>query len=226
MAVRLHALTILAADPVRSARFWGDLLGWEVDGVALVPRDGTPFEVHLEPWLEPVVLPTQIHLHLTSNDASQQETIARAIGLGAEHRDVGQLPEENHVVLVDPDGQAFCVIEDGNGWLAGTPLLGELACDGTRDVGVFWSEALGWPLVHDEDGETAIQPEGGGPKIAWGGPPLDVGRNRMHFTLVADGLDADVVRLVELGATEVGRAEGGGVEMADPDGNEFWVRLG
>jgi predicted enzyme related to lactoylglutathione lyase len=139
---------------------------------------------------------------------------------------VGQQPDEDHVVLADPEGNAFCVIEEGNSWMAGTPFLGELACDGTREVGVFWSEALGWPLVHDEDGETAVQPPGGGPKIAWGGPPLDErrGRNRMYLDLVADDLDAEVERLVSLGASVVAR--GDDVEMADPDGNEFHLRQG
>ena len=31
------------------------------------------------------------------------------------------------------------------------------ACDGSRAVGYFWSAALGWPLVWDQDGETAIR---------------------------------------------------------------------
>src|SRR6478736_5095949 len=97
----------------------------------------------------------------------------------------------------------------------------ELAADGTREVGVFWAAALDWPLVHDEDGETAIQPPEGGMKIAWGGPPLNerADRNRMHLVLVADDLDAEVERLVSLGASVVAR--GDDVEMADPDGNEF-----
>lgn len=153
--------------------------------------------------------------------------MARALALGASHLDVGQLPEEDHVVLADPDGNEFCVIEAGNKWLAGTGFLGELAADGTRDVGVFWGAALGWPLVLDEDGETAISPPEGGVKIAWGGPPLNayVGRRRMYVELVADDLDAEVQRLVGLGAREVER-RGAEVEMADPDGNEFVVRTG
>ena len=133
--------------------------------------------------------------------------MARALELGGSHRDVGQLPDEDHVVLADPDGNEFCVIEAGNNWLAGTGFLGELAADGTREVGVFWSEALGWPLVHDEDGETAIQPPEGGFKIAWGGPPLNErhGRNRMYAVLVADDLEVEVERLVGLGARVVER---------------------
>lgn len=221
MAVRLHALTILAADPEAAASFWGDLLGW--------PRTGTEltsalFGITFVRSDEPVVLPHQVHLHLTSNDSTQEETVARALALGASHVDVGQQPDEDHVVLTDPEGNPFCVIEAGNNWLAGTPFLGELACDGTRETGVFWSEALGWPLVHDEDGETAIQPPEGGMKIAWGGPPLDerAARNRMYFVMVADDLEAEVERLVGLGATVGSR--GDDVEMADPDGNEFRLR--
>lgn len=222
MAVRLHSLNVLAADPERLAAFWGDLLGWPREGAALA---GAPFGLGFVPSDEPVRLPAQTHLHLSSNGVTQAETVARALALGATHVDVGQRPDEGHVVLADPEGNAFCVIEEGNGWMAGTPLLGELAGDGTYELGLFWRDALGWPLVHDEDGETAIQPPDGGPKLAWGGPPLDerVGRNRTHFLLAADDLDAEVERLVGLGASVV-RREDGDVEMADPDGNELHVR--
>ena len=128
-------------------------------------------------------------------------------------------------MLADPEGNEFCVIEETNNWLAGTGFLGEVAADGTREVGLFWAAALDWPLVHDEDGETAIQPPEGRMKIAWGGPPLNErsARNKMHFVLVTlDDLDDEVQRLVALGATEVGRS-GDAVELADPDGNEFWL---
>ncbi len=33
-----------------------------------------------------------------------------ALELGARHLDVGQRPEEGHVVLADPDGNEFCVL--------------------------------------------------------------------------------------------------------------------
>jgi predicted enzyme related to lactoylglutathione lyase len=218
MAARLESLTILSAEPERLASFWGELLG-------PAGQDELPFALVVRRGDVPRVGLNQIHFHLTSNTAGQADTVARALELGATHLDVGQLPEEDHVVLADPDGNEFCVIEAGNGWLAGTGFLGELAADGTREVGVFWSEALGWPLVHDEGGETAIQPPGGGVKIAWGGPPLNPrhDRNRMHFVLAAADLDAEVERLVGLGASMVGRASDE-VEMADPDGNEFRIR--
>ena len=215
MAVRVYALTVLASDPDALGLFWSKLLG----------EEGTPLPLVFRKADLPRSRPNQIHFHLTSNSAAQEHTVARALELGATHLDVGQLPDEDHVVLADPEGNEFCVIEAGNNWLAGTGFLGELAADGTREVGVFWAAALDWPLVHDEDGETAIRSPEDRMLIAWGGPPLNERpeRNRMHFVLAADDLDAEVERLVGLGASEVSRS-GGSVEMADPDGNEFWLR--
>ena len=99
-----------------------------------------------------------MHFDLTSASLEEQEqTVARALGLGARHIDVGQLPEEEHVVLADPEGNEFCVIEAGNNFLADCGFIGAVSSDGSQEVGYFWSEALGWPLVWDQDQETAIQ---------------------------------------------------------------------
>jgi catechol 2,3-dioxygenase-like lactoylglutathione lyase family enzyme len=167
--------------------------------------------------------PDRLHLHLTSaTPQAQRATVERALSLGGSHLDVGQLPEDGHVVLSDPGGNELCVIEAGNGFLAGCGPLGEVACDGTRAVGIFWSEVLGWPLVWDQDQETAIQSPAGGTKVAWGGPPVapKQGRNRQRFDLVADDLETEIARLTALGATRLADVESG-VELADPDGNEF-----
>ena len=236
MTSQLVALCFDANDPRRLARFWAGVLGREMaddpqDGIALLPGDDIGFRIRFLPTQEPKTGRNQIHLHLTSTSLEdQQQTVARALGLGARHLDVGQRPEEGHVVLADPEGNEFCVIEPGNNFLADCGFLGELACDGSQEVGYFWSEALGWPLVLDRDQETAIQSPGGGTKIAWGGPPVrpKTGKDRMHFDLAppADGdQQAEVDRLVSLGATraDIGQGEVGWVVMADPDGHEFCV---
>jgi hypothetical protein len=145
------------------------------------------------------------------------------------HHDVGQLPEEEHVVLADPEGNEFCVIQPGNKFLADCGFIGALAGDGSQAVGYFWSQALNWPLVWDQDEETAIRSPHGGPKITWGGPPVaaKAGRSRVHFDLVpGDGaLEAEVERLISLGATRLdpGSDDGRRVVLADPDGQEFCV---
>ena len=169
-------MTFDAHDPARLAQFWAGVLGREVvedAGGALLPGEDTQLSLRFVPSRAEKVGPNRMHLHLTSaSPADQQHTVATALELGARHLDVGQRPEEGHVVLADPEGNEFCVIEPGNAFLAGCGFLGELACDGTREVGLFWSEALGWPLVWDQDQETAIQSPHGGTKVAWGGPPV------------------------------------------------------
>ena len=229
MTSRLVALCLDAVDPRRLARFWAGLLGRDqredAEGV-FAPGDGTQVTLRFV-WSGAAKLgPNRVHLHLTSaSQDDQQATVATALRLGAGHLDVGQLPEEGHVVLSDPEGNEFCVIEAGNGFLAGCGLLGELACDGTRSVGLFWGEALGWPLVWDRDQETAVQSPRGGTKVAWGGPPVApmTESSRQRFLLVPVDCDqpAEVDRLVSLGATRLGARADGAAVLADPDGNDF-----
>ena len=232
----LHALSIDAQDPRGLAEFWAGVLGRELvddplDGITLMPGDDIGFRVRFVATQEEKVGRNRMHFDLTSTSFDdQQQTVARALELGGRHFDVGQLPEEEHVVLADPEGNEFCVIEAGNNFLAGCGFIGALSCDGTQAVGYFWSEALGWPLVWDQDEETAIQSPQGGTKIAWGGPPVEPknGKNRFHFDLApSDGGDqeAEVERLVALGArrVDIGQGEVGWVVLADPDDNEFCV---
>jgi predicted enzyme related to lactoylglutathione lyase len=232
MPSHLLALCIDANDPLRLAQFWAGVLDQETadepdDGIALLPGDDTGFRIRFQATQEQKTGPNQMHFDLTSASLeAQQQTVARALELGARHIDVGQLPEEGHVVLADPEGNEFCVIEPGNDFLADCGFIGALSSDGSQAVGYFWSEALGWPLVWDQDQETAIRSPKGGPKITWGGPPVrrKTGRNRLHFDLAPPGdQQAEVDRLVSLGAAraDIGQGEAGRVEMADPDGNEF-----
>ena len=236
MTSHLAAFCVDANDPFLLARFWAGVLDREMvddpdGGFALLPSDDTEFRIEFFPTQEPKVGPNQIHLHLTSASLDeQQSTVDRVLGLGGRHLDVGQLPEEDHIVLADPEGNEFCVIEPGNNFLADTGFLGELSCDGTREVGYFWSGALGWPLVWDQDQETAIQSPSGGAKIAWGGPPVraKTAKNRLHFDIAPpadEDQQAEVDRLVSLGAMriDIGQGDVSWVVMADPDGNEFCV---
>lgn len=236
MSVHLVAVTIDALDPPRLGRFWAGVLGRELvedsnRGTALLPSDDTGFLIRFSATQEPKSGPNQVHFDLTSSSlVDQQETVDRALALGGRHLDIGQLPEEKHVVLADPEGNEFCVIGPGNNFLAGCGSLGALSCDGSQQVGHFWSEALGWPLVWDQDEETAVQSPLGGTKISWGGPPVNAktGKNRLHFDLAPPGGGdqlSEVARLTSLGATrvDIGQGQVSWVVMADPDGNEFCV---
>jgi hypothetical protein len=235
MTSHLSALCFAANDPVGLARFWGGILDGVPSrdpegGFVLLPGGDPGFRLRFRPTLEKKAGPNRMHFDLTSTSPEDQEqTVTTALRLGARHLDIGQLPEEPHVVLADPEGNELCVIEPGNDFLAGCGFIGALACDGSQEVGYFWSEAVGWPLVWDQDQETAIQSPLGGPKITWGGPPVrpKTGKNRLHFDLApeVDGdQQAEVDRLVSLGAVRLDTEHRGSwVDMADPDDNEFRV---
>jgi catechol 2,3-dioxygenase-like lactoylglutathione lyase family enzyme len=236
MTVHLEALCVDALDPLGLARFWSGVLAWPIasdaaGGPELVPTDDTGFRIRFLPSLEPKTVPNQVHFDLRSSSLEEQDqTVARALALGGRHLDVGQLPDEKHVVLADPEGNEFCVVEPGNSFLADCGFIGALSSDGSQAVGYFWSEALGWPLVWDQDEETAIRSPTGGPKISWGGPPIrpKTAKYRQHFDLAppVDGdQNAEVDRLMALGATrvDIGQGDVGWLVMADPDGHEFCV---
>jgi predicted enzyme related to lactoylglutathione lyase len=236
VTLQLQALCCDAKDPLGLARFWREILGFDMvddprDGVALVPNDDTGFRLRFLQSQQKKRTQNQIHFDLTSSSLDdQQRTVDRALALGARHIDVGQLPEEGHVVLADPEGNEFCVIEPDNNFLADCGFIGALSCNGSQRVGYFWSQALAWPLVWDQNEETAIRSPWGGPKITWGGPPFTpkVAKNRLHFDLVALGPEnhvSEVARLASLGATriDIGQGDVDWIVMADPDGNEFCV---
>ncbi|MFG1644405.1 VOC family protein [Amycolatopsis sp. NPDC049252] len=231
MRSRLLAVTFEADDPAGPARFWAGLLGREVvedDGGVLLPGGDTQLGLRFVPGRAGRLGANRMHLHLTSADLDdQRHTVATAVRLGGRHVDVGQRPEEGHVVLADPAGYEFCVIAPGNGYLAGCGPLGELTCAGTRQAGLFWSRALGWPLVWDRGEQTAIQSPRGGTKVAWDtwdSAPVEPNRPRFEL-LPADGDQRAVVdELIALGAARLDAREDGTVVLTDPDGNEFCVR--
>jgi Glyoxalase-like domain len=237
MSSQLVALCVDANEPLRVARFWAGALRWNIedetaDVISLVPTDGTRFTIDFAPVPEKKVGQNRIHLDLTTTSLDdQQESVATLLALGGQHVDIGQSPDDTHVVLADPEGNELCIIEPTNKFLSTCGRFGSITCDGTREVGYFWSAALDWPLVWDQDEETAIRaPDLTGPMITWGGPPLapKVGKNRLHLDIAppADSdQQAEVERLVALGATriDIGQGDVSWVVMADPDGNEFCV---
>lgn len=236
MTARLVALCFDANDPLGLARFWAGALRWEIDGetgdeIGLVPSDDTSFGIVFRPVSESKVGRNRIHLDLTTTSIDdQRESVSRSLELGARHLDVGQGPDEAHVVLADPEGNELCLIEPENKFLATCGRLGALSCDGSREVGCFWSNALGWPLVWDQDEETAIRsPDGTGPFITWGGGPdfPKAGKNRLYLEVAPSDhgdRDAEVDRLIALGAARLDNGQGPGwVGLSDPDGNEFCV---
>ncbi|MFC7619724.1 VOC family protein [Microlunatus sp. GCM10028923] len=234
MVLWLEAVSFDVADAPSVAAFWAGLLERDVvtdPGGVLVPGDDTQVGLRFVSSANERVGRSKLHLHLTSSSAEdQQRTVEAALRLGGRHLDVGQGPDEPFVVLADPGENELCVIEAGNNYLAGTGRLGEVTCDGTREVGLFWRDALGWPLVLNDGDQTAVQSPLGGTKIswdAWGVQKVEAGSERtwQRFELVTADVAGESERLVSLGATRLSDSADG-VALADPDGYEFRLRPG
>lgn len=94
-------------------------------------------------------------------------------------------------------------------------------------LGRWWAEALGWVVVNDAADEFEIRPA---PDRLPGllfvpVPERKTVKNRLHLDFRPEDRDAEVDRLLSLGArrADVGQGEQTWVVLADPEGNEFCV---
>ncbi|WP_018158197.1 VOC family protein [Demetria terragena] len=233
-AIKLVGVRLDACDVTRIANFWATLLGWECEErphgvVAVVPHTAPAYALTVCPVKSPKTSPNRIHFDVTTESATDmRQMISRSLALGGAEIDIGQAPDEPHTVLADPEGNEFCVIPPENRFLADTGVVGAINCDGSQALGYFWSAALGWPLVWDQDEETAIQSPAGGSKITWSGPPLmpRKGRDRLRLELTtSDPMSVACGHLVSLGAREGGPQTATEASLYDPDGNEFHLTV-
>jgi len=119
MQLRIQCLCVDTADPARLAAFWQAALGWrrtfdQDDEVVLEPPEGSP-EDGVAPDLLFLRVPEEKagknRLHLDLRPRDQAAEVTRLEGLGASHADIGQGPDVSWVVMADPDGNEFCVLE-------------------------------------------------------------------------------------------------------------------
>lgn len=92
----------------------------------------------------------------------------------------------------------------------------------------WWARALGGQVNPLAPGFfVTVSPPAGGPGLGF--QKVDdptPGKNRVHLDFGARDAEAEVKRLVDLGATETGRhsmGDFGWVVLADPDGNAFCI---
>jgi len=94
-------------------------------------------------------------------------------------------------------------------------------------LGRWWAAALGWVVVEEDPDEYEIRPSVDrlpGLLFAQVPEPKAV-KNRLHLDFRPDDRDAEVERLLGLGATraDVGQGDESWVVLADPEGNEFCI---
>ncbi|MGI9028890.1 MAG: VOC family protein [Ilumatobacteraceae bacterium] len=114
------SVVVNVADVRRAAAFWCAALGYEPlrdiqdDWVILAPTDGIGQRISINLSDQPPPEIPHVHLDLYAGDAADQAAeVARLVALGAERVDWPMYPAETHdyVVLADPDGNRFCVID-------------------------------------------------------------------------------------------------------------------
>ena len=117
--IRVGSIVIRVDDLMRQAAFWSAALDYVPrdgpsadDFVLLRPRDGVGPNLSLDRVRSTVQVPPRIHLDLYAED--QAAEVARLIGLGATevHWDK-RPPDADYIILADPEGNRFCVINAG-----------------------------------------------------------------------------------------------------------------
>ena len=97
-----------------------------------------------------------------------------------------------------------------------------------RRLARWWAEALGYQITYERPDEVEIRsaPDRTPGLIFVPVPEAKKGKNRLHIDLSPDDQDAEVERLVDMGARHVDIGQGDDVTwvvLADPEGNEFCV---
>jgi catechol 2,3-dioxygenase-like lactoylglutathione lyase family enzyme len=105
-------------------------------------------------------------------------------------------------------------------------------CADPAKLASFWTEALGAKIVHHIEGEFMVLAPGTEGGVSLGlqrVPEPKNGKNRVHLDLDTENREAEVRRLIGLGATQIAERKVPGyiwTVLADPEGNEFCVSSG
>lgn len=234
MSTRLTHIVVDCTHMRPVTQFWSQLLGWPVtfeDDEELYIEDEFMGIVFGE-VPEPKTAKNRVHLDLASaTSAQQQETVDRALELGARHIDFGQGEDASHVVLADPEGNEFCVLP-ARPHITDTGAVAAIVQD-CRDpgaIGPFWSAATGRPIDRQTEKLVSIRlADGKGPWLALDRTPsIKQLKNRVHIDVApfaGDDQAAEVERLIALGArrNDIGQGDVPWEVMVDPEGNDFCV---
>ncbi len=244
MPTRLVHLVVDAADPRRQADFWAAVLGWQAQDegggeFGIEPagyRYPEPAAVPLTfvPVSEPKTAKNRVHVDLaTESDAHQQAEVDRLLALGARPAGIGQAGDLPWVVLADPEGNEFCVLEPPSPHLRRPrPLYGGIVLD-CADPGTlagFWELAAGWTRAGGgQNGVSLRSPAGTGPYLTLlKAPDQKTVKNRIHLDVAPELGEDQQAALRELSATPARDRSTSAQDdtvswhvLTDPEGNEF-----
>ncbi|MBM6623239.1 VOC family protein [Micrococcaceae bacterium RIT802] len=117
--IRIGAIVLNAADPARASAFWSQALGFRPAGNPdfLLPAEAPAPRLHLDGS-------DRTHLDLWVDSAEEQAAeVERLLGLGAVRVEWDYPDDADFVVLGDPCGNRFCIVDTdaaGSGPSGGT----------------------------------------------------------------------------------------------------------
>lgn len=233
----LENVVVDARDPRHLGRFWEALIGGttltDEDAsyeTRLVVPDGPTLDLCFELVEEPPRPRPRLHLEVYGGEAEEQAgVVERALSLGARHLDIGQR-DVPWVVLADPEGNPFCVMEARPEYAVSGPLssLPLDSADVERDL-AFWAELSGWVPVDSAMPGALRHASGRGPllELCPEPRPKEPGhKNRVHLDIrleSGDDADATAQRVLDLGGSRFEHDWGDlpWQVMTDPSGNEL-----
>ena len=111
--INVSCITFDCADPRRVAEFWAQALGWRRNRDRVEAPDGS---IYLEFVAVPEAktIKNRLHLGLSANELDRE--VERLVGLGASLAWEEEFPDGwpyRNVVLRDPEGNEFCLGDEG-----------------------------------------------------------------------------------------------------------------
>ncbi len=113
--IRIGSVVLRVDDLLRQAEFWEAALGYvrkydRSDFVLLTPRDGAGPNLSLDRVRSTLQIPPRIHLDLYTEDQTGEVERLLALGATEVHWDK-RPPDADYVILADPEGNRFCVVD-------------------------------------------------------------------------------------------------------------------
>lgn len=234
----LENLVFDAHDPQVRGHFWEQALGADnltdesdnVESRLSVPG-GPTLDLCFQQVADPLVPAPRLRIDLHPGD-DRDATVQRLLDLGASRLDatpsLPARPDGGCVVLADPEGHPFCVLEDrepyrGTGPVAAVPIVGE---DPDRDA-AFWADLTGWQPFPGTAPQSLRHPSGRGLLLEFfGGADRKQAKNQLHLDLrlePSDDTEAVLAGVEARGAVRIDHDWGDlpWTPLVDPSGNEF-----
>jgi predicted enzyme related to lactoylglutathione lyase len=228
MGLSFFTVVFDSDDPQRVGRFWAAALGRKLIESEPAWWTSLPGDPQLYLMKVPEGKTTKNRVHLDWAVPDRETEVQRFIALGATRlwdmqEKIGE-DDMEWTTLADTEGNEFCVIQSDQpmGLRLATVVFDS---NNPQRVGRFWATALERELVQ-------VEPE----RDYWlpGDPPLTfvkvvegkTTKNRVHLDWYAPYRDAEVERLIGLGATHLWDVQNEDFEwttLGDPEGNEFCV---